>query len=176
MLSIYRIATFQHYYEHILTRSYLSIGKMLTLRIDGLVGMYQRFLLRGQDLPQRLIPDYGQPLRYVLCNATKLAIEELRGLDPLLYVCHRTTDEVKNDPLLNWVPKWQRKQNLNIDNFPLNYNKFRALQDTKPCTQPAEIDDLGSLVIHSFLFDDVHSHTDVFTHTALYTNELLLID
>lgn len=48
--------------------------------------MYQRFMLRDRVLPQRLVPDYGQPLRYVLCNATKLAIEELRRLDPLLYV------------------------------------------------------------------------------------------
>lgn len=147
---------------------------MLTPGPDGLVGMYQRFLLRDQVLPQRLIPDYERPLRYVLCNATKLAIEELLSLDPLLYVCHRTAEEIENDPLPTWVPKWHRQQDLEIDHFPLNYSKFRASQDAEPCTQPAEMDGLGSLIVHGFHLDDVKSLTDAFSHAALYTNGLLL--
>ena len=136
--------------------------------------MYQQFLLRGKNLPERLVPDYGQSLRYVLCNATKLAIEELRRLDPLLYVCHRTTDELEQDSLPTWVPKWHRKQDLYIDHFPLNYNKFRASQESEPSVQSAGMDSLDSLIVNGFPLDRVQSLTEAFSHTALYTNGQLL--
>jgi len=136
--------------------------------------MYQQFLLRDQILPQRLVPDYRQPLKYVICNAAKLAIEELRRLDPLLYVCHRTTDELEHDPLPTWVPKWHRKQDLNLDHFPLNFKKFRASQESEPCIQPAGIDSLESLIVDGFSLDKVQNLTEAFSQNDLYTDDHLL--
>jgi len=136
--------------------------------------MYQQFLLRDQMLPPRLVPDYRQPLKYVLCNAAKLAIEELRRLDPLLYVCHRTTDELEHDPLPTWVPKWHRKQDLKLDHFPLNFKRFRASQDSEPCTQPAGIDSLEILIADGFSLDKVQNLTEAFSQNDLHTDDHLL--
>lgn len=135
--------------------------------------MYQRFLLQHQMLPQRLVPDYGQTLSYVLCNATKLAIEELRRLDPLLYICHRTTDELEHDPLPTWVPKWHRKQNLYVDHFPLNYNKFRASQEYEAMVKPSGIGSLESLIVDGFSLANVSDVTEAFSQNDLYAGDRL---
>ena len=136
--------------------------------------MYQRFLLQHQMLPQRLVPDYGQTLSYVLCNAAKLAIEELGRLDPLLYICHRTTDELEHDPLPTWVPKWHRKQNLYVDHFPLNYNKFRASQEYEAVVKPSGTGSVESLTVDGFSLANVSDVTEAFSHNDLYAGDRLL--
>lgn len=138
------------------------------------MGLYQKFLLRNKILPQRLVPNYDKSLRHVLCNATKLAIEELRRLDPLLYVCHRSTDELEHDPLPTWVPKWHRKQDLHLDHFPLNYSGFQASQQSEPWIQPAETDSLEILIVDGFSLDTVQNLTKAFTEVALLTSDQLL--
>ena len=136
--------------------------------------MYQRFLLQHQMLPQGLVPDYGQSLSYVLCNAAKLAIEELRRLDPLLYICHRTTDELEHDPLPTWVPKWHRKQNLHVDHFPLNYSKFRASQECEAVVKPSEIGSLENLTVDGFSLANVSNISGAFLQNDLYDGNTLL--
>lgn len=138
------------------------------------MGLYQKFLLRDKALPQRLVPNYDKSLRHVLCNATKLAIEELRRLDPLLYVCHRSADELEHNLLPTWVPKWHRKQDLSLDHFPLNYDKFQASQQSEPRIQPADMSSLEILIVDGFCLDTVQDLTEVFTQVALLTSDQLL--
>ena len=136
--------------------------------------MYQQFLLHGQTLPQKLMPDYRQPLKYILCNAAKMAIEELRRLDPLLYVCHRNPEELEDRSLPTWVPKWHRKQDLGLDHFPLNYTNFRASQDSEPFVQRAGQDNWESLMVEGFVLDEVQGLTEPFSQHDVNIDDNLL--
>lgn len=71
-----------------------------------MIGLYQNFVLHEQRLPRELIPDYNASVPFVLSQATRLAIKELKRLDPLLYVCHGIALGSGDDTMPTWVPNW----------------------------------------------------------------------
>ncbi|KAK5695547.1 hypothetical protein LTR97_009057 [Elasticomyces elasticus] len=135
--------------------------------VYGLVGMYQRFSPQDYEMSTSLVPRYDRSARDIYCDATKLAMAELNTLDALLYVCHHSDEEVENNWLPTWVPQWQRKQDLNVDHFPLNHNGFRVSGDTKPNISPKSEEPLEVLTANGFVLDHVRDTSPAFTLETL---------
>jgi hypothetical protein len=94
--------------------------------IDGILGMYQKFLLGSRALPTRLLPDYNRPVKEVMSDVAKLIIEESGQLSMLMYVSHRSSHEVDGIEMPSWVPKYHRKQDIMVDHLPFNFSGFAA--------------------------------------------------
>ncbi|KAK3069458.1 hypothetical protein LTR53_012190 [Teratosphaeriaceae sp. CCFEE 6253] len=134
--------------------------------IYGLIGMYQRFT-SNYDLPPSLAPRYDRSAQDIYSDATKLAMAELERADPLLYICHHSTEEVENNWLPTWIPQWQRKQDLTIDTWPLNYSGFTASGATKVRIDLAAREALGTLTLDGFVLGRVKAFTAAFTSDVL---------
>ncbi|KAK3672467.1 hypothetical protein LTR78_007774 [Recurvomyces mirabilis] len=141
-----------------------------------LLGMYQRFKPGLDALPAGIAPDYSRAVRDIYCDAAKLAMAELNSADTLLYVCHRTTEEVKTNWLPTWIPQWQRKQDLEVDYFPLNHKGFHA--GGPSCTVGSNVfmeGRLDVLSLEGFILDEIHSVAPVFVASMLENAEGLLV-
>jgi hypothetical protein len=98
--------------------------------VDGILGMYQKFLLGSRALPTRLLPDYNRPVKEVMSDVVKLMIEESGQLATLMYVSHRSSHEVDGSEMPSWVPKYHRKQDIVVDHLPFNFSGLAASGDT----------------------------------------------
>jgi hypothetical protein len=135
--------------------------------IDGILGMYQKFLLGSRPLPSRLRPDYNRTVDEVMSDVAKLAIEEQRQLAILTYVSHRSDSEVDGIGMPSWVPKYHRKQDLKVDHLPLNFSSFAASGDTIWCNASGGTIVQKHLNVKGFDVGVVVEVTDVFDYDAL---------
>ncbi|KAK4556992.1 hypothetical protein LTR86_005973 [Recurvomyces mirabilis] len=143
--------------------------------VYGLLGMYQRFKPGLNALPAGIAPDYSRAVRDIYCDAAKLAMAELNSADTLLYVCHRTAEEVQTNWLPTWIPPWQRKQDLNVDYFPLNHKGFHAAGPSCTVGSDAFMEgQLDVLSLEGFILDEVCSVAPVFVASMLENAEELL--
>lgn len=139
-----------------------------------MIGMYQKFSPLRQHLPTALILNYNRTVREIYCDATKLTMVEVEHTCALMYVCHRSREEVNKNWLPTWIPQWNRKQDLRWEPSPLNHKDFRASGPSKFDINHPRQRRLDTLTLNGIVVDRIQAFASPFTQETLQTPETFL--
>jgi hypothetical protein len=109
-----------------------------------------------------------------MSDVAKLVTETSGGLSGLIYVSHRSEDEVNGIGMPSWVSKWQRKQDLSQDHLPFNFNNLAASGKTTWDSSLSSGGEVTTLPVTGFRLGTVTDVTGIYTHEALEDHSTLL--